>query len=213
MIFATAAAFYAQMRYGNLTAPFFAALVVGYMFKDRIKEAGRNLFLQQLHKYLYDRRIRIYTQDGKHHLGMLREKVTFIQEADLPRRVREARNYDQMVKVDNDGLGENIICYTKDITLYSDTIRQVFGDTFHITGINDIIRYDIRTLLPKMDDPVQTRFMLKDEELHSVPVHKVYHVNLISKYATQTPTKDKVYKRHRLILNRSGIKRIEQVSL
>lgn len=213
MLFATATAFYFQYHYGNFTMPFFAALVVGYMFKDRIKEIGRSLFLQQLHERLYDRRIGIYTQDRKHHLGVLREKVTFLSDANLPRRIREARNSDQLSQIENEGLGETVICYTKQIVLYSDTIRQIFGSTFHITGINDIIRFDTRRLLTKMDDPVQRRFVLVDGKLQAVPVHKVYHVNLISKYATRNPQKDKIYKRHRLVLNRSGIKRIEPVPL
>ncbi len=38
MVFATLIAFYAQEKYGNLTLPFFSFLVVGYIFKDRIKE-------------------------------------------------------------------------------------------------------------------------------------------------------------------------------
>ncbi len=41
MIFATVVAFYFQQRYGNFTFPFFLALVVGYMFKDRLKESMR----------------------------------------------------------------------------------------------------------------------------------------------------------------------------
>jgi len=184
MIFATAAAFYFQAEYGNFTAPFFAALVVGYMFKDRIKEIGRRLFLEQLHTWLYDRRIAIYTQDGHHSLGVLREKVSFIKEADLPRRIREARDCDRLVQVDNDGFGENIICYTKDIVLHAESIRKIFGKTAKITGLNDIIRYDIRSLLTKMDDPVYTRLMLKEDALQPVSVHKVYHVNLVTKYAS-----------------------------
>ncbi|HXW01516.1 MAG TPA: hypothetical protein VEC93_24105, partial [Anaerolineae bacterium] len=78
MVFATVVAFYFQERYGQLTFPFFMALVVGYMFKDRIKEGGRHLFSQYLQSNLYDRRTIIRTQDGKHKLGILREKVSFV---------------------------------------------------------------------------------------------------------------------------------------
>jgi len=97
MIFATATAFYFQWRFGNFTLPFFVALVVGYMFKDRIKEIGRGLFINQLHNFIYDRRIAIHTQDNNpanknRKIGVLREKVSFIHEDDLPRRILEARN-------------------------------------------------------------------------------------------------------------------------
>ncbi|MEM7125807.1 MAG: hypothetical protein AAF702_05750 [Chloroflexota bacterium] len=213
MIFATAIAFYFQSLYGNLTVPFFAALVVGYMFKDRIKEIGRSFFANQLHNIMHDRRIAIYTQDEKHCIGVLREKMSILPEDDLPRRIREARNCDRFVQMENDGAGETVIRYTKDIVLYADAIRNLVGETSKVTAINDIIRYDIRSLLSKMDNPMQERLMLQQDKLVSVATHKVYHVNLITKYASHTPEKDKTYRRHRLILNRSGIKRIEPVSL
>ncbi|MBI3959775.1 MAG: hypothetical protein HY328_13275, partial [Chloroflexi bacterium] len=57
MVFATVIAFYFQARFGIFTFPVFAALVVGYMFKDRIKEVGRLLSVRLLRNVLYDRRI------------------------------------------------------------------------------------------------------------------------------------------------------------
>ena len=151
MLFATATAFYFQSVYGHLTAPFFAALVVGYMFKDRIKEIGRSVFAAKLHNILHDRRIAIYTQDRKHRIGLLREKVSILPETDLPRRIREARDYDRFVQMENHGLGESVIRYTKDIVLYGDAIRESLGEGIEVNAINDIMRYDVRSLLSKMD--------------------------------------------------------------
>ena len=87
MVFATLVAFYTQSRFGDLTFPFFIALVVAYMLKDRIKELGRYLFSAHLQTRLYDRRIDIRTQDGKQKLGVLREKMSFVNEADVPKPV------------------------------------------------------------------------------------------------------------------------------
>lgn len=189
MIFATAIAFYFQWCFGNFTTPFFTALVIGYMFKDRIKEIGRGLFVNQLHSFLYDQRIVIYTQNKQHRLGLLREKVSFIQEDDLPRRIREARNCDRFVQVENDGRDENIIHYTKDIILYADPIRKSVGDISQVTGINDIIRYDVRFLLSKMDDPIQKRLMLQDNQLVTVSTHKVYHIKSYIQVCIQSSSK------------------------
>jgi len=44
MMFATAVAFVSQQKYGNFTMAFFVALVISYMFKDRIKELARLYF-------------------------------------------------------------------------------------------------------------------------------------------------------------------------
>jgi hypothetical protein len=81
MVFATMVAFYFQKVYGSFTLPAFAALVVGYMFKDRIKEFGRALFAGNLQAYLFDRRINIRTLDGKYKLATLRENITFMKES------------------------------------------------------------------------------------------------------------------------------------
>lgn len=211
MAFATIIAFYVQQYYGNFTFPVFVALVVGYMFKDRIKELGRQLFAGKLQDRLYDRRLQIKTLDGKHQLAIVREKVSFVSPAHLPRPVVKARSADSLVALDNDGQGETIICYTKDVTLFAAAFKRAFAELPHVSGLNDIIRYDIRAYLKKMDEPVEQRSYLENEQLHSVTCHRVYHLNLVSRYRVVRPQKEKRHTRLRLVLNRQGIKRIEHI--
>lgn len=212
MIFATFVAFYFQRIYGNFTLPVFVALVVGYMFKDRIKEAGRALFAGTLHERLYDRRINIKTLDGQYKLAVLREKITFMQESNLPQEIQSARQKDPFADLDNDRQGETIICHTKDIVLRADLFRKAFGGLPKISGLNDIIRYDIHPYLRKMADPTEKRLLLDDGQLKSIDVHKVYHINFVSKYTSILPKYEKSYKRVRLVLNREGIKHVEHIS-
>ena len=213
MVFATMVAFYFQSVYGNFTLPVFVALVVGYMFKDRIKEFGRAVFAGSLHARLYDRRINIKTLDGKYKLAVLREKVTFLNEKNLPQDIRAARQKDIFADLDNDMEGETIICHTKDIILRDDLFYKAFDRLPRISGLNDIIRYDIHPYLTKMDDPVEKRLLLKKGRLKTITTHKVYHVNVISCYTSIQPQYESRHERMRLILNRKGIKRIEQISL
>ena len=210
MIFATTVAFYFQRRYGNLTFAFFTALVVGYMFKDRIKELIRALFDRYLSNHLYDRRTVIKTQDGKHKLGFLKEKVSFIREEDIPEAVFRIRNTGQLDELDNDGQTECVICYAKEITLFTEAFKKVYADA-PLTGINDIIRYDIRAYLKKMADPTQERTYLQDGQLKTALCHRVYYLNFVSQYMLLTPKKTKLYKRLRLVLNRDGINRTEHI--
>ncbi len=209
MIFATVVAFYFQLKFGNFTFPFFIALVVGYMFKDRIKESVRGLFAKYLLNGLYDRRIVIKSLDGRHKLGILKEKVSFVHEEDLPKSVLRARNRDHITELDNEGQGEHIILYSKDIVLFADAFKQVFVDMPEITGINDIMRYDIRAYLKKMAEPIQERAYLDNGQLIPVLCHKVYHLNIVSQYTAVASQKEKLYKRSRLVLNQMGIKRVE----
>ncbi len=211
MIFATIVAFYFQSLYGNLTLPFFAALVVGYMFKDRIKELARDIFSAKLQDRLYDRRTDICSLDGKHKLGVLREKVSFVQEKDVPRPVLQSRNKDSFADLANAGFGETIICHAKDVVLYADAFAKVSVDMPTMTGLNDITRYDVRRFLKKMAEPVQERPFLLNDELTTITTHKVYHLNLISRYRVLKPKakKEKSHTGVRVVLNQKGIKRIE----
>lgn len=213
MVFATIVAFYFQSVYGSFTFPAFVALIVGYMFKDRIKEAGRALLAGKLHANLFDRRIKINTLDGKYQLAILREKLTFLKESDLSQEVRTARQKDPFTDLDNDRQGETIICHTKDIVLNGDLFRKAFAGLPKTSGLNDIIRYDIYPYLRKMDDPIEDQLLLCDGELRTVQAHKVYHVNIVSQYTSLSPKNERIYKRMRLVLNRLGIKRIEYIEL
>ena len=211
MIFATVVAFYFQQRYGNFTFSFFVALVVGYMFKDRIKELGRILFSGYLRNVLFDRRIIIRTLDSKHKLGMLKEKVSFIPTKDVPKKVMALRNRDQMATLANLGYDEYVICYAKDITLYTNAFKVLYADLPEVPGINDIMRYDIHAYLKKMAEPVQERSYLEAGQLKTVFFHKVYQLNFISKYTAVSSRKEKIYKHSRLVLNQEGIKRVEHI--
>ncbi len=213
MVFATIIAFYFQSVYGSFTFPAFVALIVGYMFKDRIKEAGRALLAGKLLANIYDRRINIKTLDGIYKLATLREKITFMKEGDISPEVRTARQKDPFADLDNDRQGETIICHTKDIVLNGDLFRKAFAGLPKTSGLNDIIRYDIYPYLRKMDDPIEEQLLLSEGELKTVQVHKVYHVNFVSQYTSISQQNERIYRRMRLVLNRLGIKRIEHIPL
>lgn len=213
MIFATAVAFYFQSVYGSFTLPAFVALIIGYMFKDRIKQIGQTLFAGKLHANLFDRRIYIQTLDRKYKLATLREKITFMKESEISEEVRSARQKDPFADLDNDRQGETIICHTKDIVLNADLFQKAFAGLPKTSGLNDIIRYDIHRYLQKMDDPVEENLLLREGKLEVVHSQKVYHINIVSQYSSTSFRNEKIYKRMRLVLNRLGIKRIEHIPL
>jgi hypothetical protein len=189
------------------------ALIVGYMFKDRIKQLGQTLFAGKLQDNLFDRRIHVKTLDGKYKLATLREKITFMKESEISQEVRSARQKDPFADLDNDQQGERIICHTKDIVLNADLFQRAFAGLPKTSGLNDIIRYDIHRYLRKMDDPVEDQLLLREGKLKVVQTQKVYHINVVSQYSSASFRNEKIYKRMRLVLNRLGIKRIEYISI
>ena len=210
MVFATVIAFYFQARFGTFTLPVFAALVVGYMFKDRIKEAGRLLSVRLLRNVLYDRRIILETYDRSHELGYLREKVSFVASDDLPAAVRALRRRGQATGLEGDGQAESVIGYTKAVTLFSQKFERIYPGGPPLTGISDILRLDIRPFLHKMDDPIQRKPLLKDGRIKWVRGVKVYHVHLVSVIEDGNGAKPR-YTSSLLTLNRKGIVRVESL--
>lgn len=211
MLFATLLAFYFQQRMGNFTLPLLVALVIGYMFKDRLKEIGRGVFSAYLQNHMYDHRIIIRAPGSRAKLGVLKEKMTFVSEAQVPKGVMRRRLSDQTARLESDVPNVFIILHSKEITLYNDAFKYLLTGDIEIPGINDITRYDIHSYLRKMDDSVQRRIYLDEGGVKAVDCHKVYQVDLMSKYRSMEPDKDRIYSRIRLVLQREGIKRVEHL--
>jgi len=210
MIFATVIAFYFQARFGTFTFPVFMALVVGYMFKDRIKEVGRLLSVRLLRNYLFDRRIILETYDRSHELGYLREKFNFVTVADVPEAARELRRRGQATGLEGDGQEETVISYTKSVTLLSQRFESIYPGGPPLTGVSDILRLDVRPFLHKMADPVQRKPLLREGRIEWVRARKIYHVHLVSVMEGGKDDKPR-YTSSLLTLNRKGIVRVESL--
>jgi len=208
MTFATLVAFYAQAVYGQFTAPVFLALVIAYMFKDRIKELGRAFSAQLLSQRLFDYRTTIQTQDGRRQLGQVREKMTHIEPHAVPAQVQAARATGLVNELEFAGSPESAILYAKLVELRADAFQYLTEDGLEITALNDIMRYDVRPFLRKMDDPYEERLMLRGDEVVPVRCHRTYHLNLVSVFAAEDGTT--TCERTLLVLDRKGILRIEQ---
>ncbi|MEZ4865917.1 MAG: hypothetical protein R3C14_31675 [Caldilineaceae bacterium] len=209
MVFATVVAFYFQALYGNFTFPVFIALVVGYMFKDRIKELGRSLSVSFLRRRYYDRRIDVDTLDQEQRVGHVREKVVFLDERELPSQIRELRQRSVIAKIGNEGQEERILCYTRDVTLRTGTFQRIYPDGPPITGVSDIMRLDVRPFLHKMDEPYERRPYLDSTGLRKVKCPKVYYVNAIT-ICTGAHAGDQIIaQRVVLTLNRKGVTHVE----
>jgi hypothetical protein len=212
MVFATMVAFFAQSIYGQISLPVFLALVVAYMFKDRIKDSGRALSARFLSKRLFDYRTRIQTQDGERDLGYVREKMVHVRpkgrEKAAPSDVLAVRRSDPHYEPELLGTPEVVIHYAKQVTLRKDAFRYLAEDGLFISAINDITRLDIRSFLRKMDDPYEERLVLRDGKVERVRCQRTYHLNLISVFGSEDGTT--TCERTLVVLNRKGIVRIEQ---
>jgi hypothetical protein len=206
MFFATAVAFISQSVYGNLTIPFFVALVVSYIFKDRIKDLLRFYLSREMTRFLFDHKTRVYNA-VRNVVGVCRESFEFIRRQKLAPEIRDLRNCDHITEIENGWVGEQVFFYRKLTHLYPNWTGSIFSE-YEIDGIHDIMRFNIQNFLRKMDDPSKELFLMADEGYHRIKGTRVYHLNLIVKMADD---KRQSYARYRVVFNRKGIKRIEKV--
>jgi hypothetical protein len=206
MIFATGIAFYYQIQYGNFTAPFFAALVIGYMLKDRIKGILSKYFISKSNILFYDFKINII-DSLKRKIGLIKERFEFISLDKLDSKVKNYRLEARILKTKI--LGEQIIRYKKKVILYSKKFGSISPDE-DIAGITDISRFNFLRLTKYMDDPEKNYILIKKGEIYTKVADKVYPINIIQQYFTEDGLE---FKQYRIIMNRNGIKRIDEVVL
>lgn len=108
MLFAAGVAFYYQKRSGAFSTTFFMALVISYMFKDRIKAFFQNYFQKILARRLFDQQTDIIDPFLGAKIGVCREIVQFREEKDIDAHVVQLRNRDHITEIENDWRSERV---------------------------------------------------------------------------------------------------------
>ncbi len=201
MVFATTVVFITQQKFGNFTTPFFAALVLSYMFKDRIKEISRVYFEKKLNIKAYDFRDKIYDMERHKLFGYFQKKVKFVKKDELDKKIIDARLLKTNNRLSTWYLNEKILKYEKNITIYNKKIKDVYGN--NVEGVTDIMRFDISRFKTKMSEPKVPLYRLNHNNLYG---DRVYHVNMV--FVLTSEGREDIHK-VRLVLTKEGIKRIE----
>jgi len=205
MVFATAVAFSFQQTYGNFTMPFFVALVVSYMLKDRIKEYSRYYFAQKISTKYYDNKTTVSVKDKE--FGFSKESFDFILEENTPRDIMRVRNRIPLIEADNRYSKEKIILYRKTVQLNRTVIDK--STNYDIDGIVEIVRLNLLTFMRKTDNPEVPLFVLNDDStVENIMGIKNYYLNIILQYKHDEEEK---FRRYRVGFNRDGINSIEEM--
>ena len=205
MVFATAVAFSVQQRFENYTMPLFVALVVSYMLKDRIKELTRYYFVHRLSKKYFDNKTTIRIKEAV--IGWIKEGIDFIAEEHVPDEVMELRSRSDLLEADNRYAKEKIILYRKLVNIDGEKLDN--GNQYDISGINNIMRFNISNFVLKMDNP-EVPLPVPDKEggFEVISGKRIYYLNFL----IQLKDKESVtYKRFRLSMSRNGIEGIERL--
>jgi hypothetical protein len=224
MAFSTVAAIWSQGRYGLNSFPFVLAIVISYVFKDRIKEWLRAYFSGLLSPWLYDYSVQIYDPVAGVVVGCCRESFGFVPTAQVPPEILRRRHADSRSVLEPESKPEVVMKYVKDVTLLGKRIARTHG---RLGDVNDIIRFNFSGFLSRMDEPRQVVATYSPEldGVTAVTCPKAYHVNLVMVLTAEgqrsvgrrkssdpaRPPTTAVVGRFRVILDKRGIRSLQVV--
>ena len=214
MLFAVTATIYAQNRYTMNSVPFVLVIVTSYVFKDRIKDWLKLLFSRNLTRWFSDREIKILDPYNSKTIGLLKEAFTFISEADVPPDISRIRKIDNITSIDEDGKPERVFKYKKEIALYPEKILKAHDRR---KDLNDIMRFNIKDFVTQADDS-SVEYPYADPatgQIRTAVCSRVYHMNMVVKYSyADAQGAEKIhFDRIRIVLNKEGLVRLEDVKL
>ncbi len=210
----------------DFTLRFFLIVIVGvvaYIFKDRIKELSREFFYSQLkHKlpdYEFEMVLDHYHRENQRlehvRVGYVQQMMRFLSRDHLPAEIQYIRDMGHRTVLDPER-HEHILHFSQTLQVDTHTMAR---QTEQIQRLHNILRFNVAAFLEKLDTPDKTlRYYDLQNGLAMIKAPKVYHVNVVFRYSSQRedPSEDRLpkhyeFERIRLILDKSGIQRIEPI--
>lgn len=192
------------------SAPFLLIMVICYILKDRMKEWLLNYYYLQATRWFPDYTTVIRSEEGKGNVGVIRESFSILDPKQLSHELNAIRNAGFHSVLETVQRAENVLFYKRvvEINAMSTNERRY--------GVNVIFRFNIQEFLRKAGDPTETHLTIdpKTKKLISIRLPKVYHLNLIIRSTSSEDNKvsKTELKKLKIVVDRNGIKRIEQLS-
>lgn len=204
MTFATGIAFYMQKKYGNLSEAFFIALVVTYIFKDRMKEITRSYASNRLLKKFGDYRTKLMRGGKGLNVGGVKQSAYFIGRSkcdeDILAAAKRSRNGDMA----DYGLEHEILNYSRTI--------KVNDDFFMSSNLLDLPRqfvdfnaFNIKPLLQNIVPSADNIWAMGKHFPVKVRSQRVHHMIVVVKMKNSHTSSLKSWC---VVLGKRGIKRI-----
>ena len=202
MVVATLSSFFFQQRYGNFTLPFLIALVISYMFKDRLKDWLRLIFARRVSNKVFDTRTNFRIKGML--IGWSKDSVDFIDSDKILPQVMELRNRNTLF-AEVSGKDEKVLLFRKKVQLWPSELAK--ASPFPVKGINDILRYNITEYTRKMDNPsFPLHGTWDDNEYKPIEGKKIYYLTFVMQCVYEGKTE---YKRVVVRCDRNGIVSVE----
>jgi hypothetical protein len=206
MLFAILVTIYAQKKYPLESALFIVIIVISYVFKDRIKEFSKVFFSKLVGDYIYDRKLKIY--EPVHHIkiGYIKESFSILSKDSVGSDIIRVRNIDNFDVIDEDAKFEVVLRYKKIIYLNRNIIDKCHTRRRNLVSI---LRFSIEDFLKHTDDAQIDYNLFYSGKKYTFAGKRNYHLNLVLKSLGRDGKM--VYKRYRIIFNRDGILKVENI--
>lgn len=190
--------------------PFLLLAIVLYVLKDRVKEGLKIYYSRKAFRWFPDYKTQIFDFDNRI-IGHLTESFGFINRKDVSTDFLNMRNQDWSEEVEEIDYQESVIQYKREVTLYPNP----HFEKARRSELNTFFRLNIHRFLEKASDPLALRFELNPNslEITSKLLPKIYYIYVIlyQYYEGQMEKQQPEIKKFRLVVNKKGINRVEQI--
>lgn len=188
---------------------FILIVVILYMLKDRIKDEIKSIYYRQATRWFPDYSTQIKNRDDRV-IGELRENFSFIEKKQLPAEIWHIRNMGFHDELPDLTRPDTIMYYRREVTLNG----KSHSFESRRREITSIFRLNIHSFLEKASNALQANFSLnKAQHIIERLLPKIYHINIIMLNTYQQPNKEmkSEIKKFRVVMDKFGIKRVEQI--
>ena len=206
MLFAVFVTIFAGRIFIPNTTPWILAIIVSYIFKDRIKEILRDSFKKIIPKVTSDQMSLLYDNSSDKQVGTARAYAKFTKAGNAPSDIFQLRNNNpnpfQSILPEQD-----LIHYQRIIELNSEELTRHHS---RLTSTTEIIRFNISDWLNEMDDPKDIFYRLENKKKIKIKGNRVYKIHLIIHLRNDHIPGNEEFYHYCIIINKAGILRIEE---
>ncbi len=213
MVVATVISIFAEKTLIRNSMQWVLVIIIGYVFKDRIKEWLRVLFRAVLPKMMADEISSFRSPKSNSKICSSRIRLHYEKVQDLPARVRDIRT-DKTNPFKDMLPEENVIHYVRNLVMHPLTKHKIEREKFpRENNFTLVTRIRLDDFLKEMDDPKDIVFRMDPnaDELDQLNSERVYHLHLVLREKAVKEDLD-IYSHYTIVLNKAGIVRIEQMN-
>ena len=126
MMLAMLIAFWSQQKYGDFTASFLVAMVLGYIVKDRLKELSCEVTYLRLSRYMFDYGIQLHSDllQRQRPMGKVKEVVQFVKAKKLDKVLGSIHS---KLQQSEKGLYESVLMYRRQFNMITLEMPEGIG--------------------------------------------------------------------------------------